>query len=659
MKQLAQKLQDGRPEVVDVSTPIVSRGVVLVQNAYSVISGGTEGSTVRAARKGLIGKARERPQQAKQMLSLLRQAGPLQAYRTATKKLDSYSPLGYSCAGFVVGIGEGVSGFSLGDKVACGGAGHSELVVVSENLCVKLDPDADLRLAAYNTLGAIALQGVRQADLRLGEACAVIGLGLLGQLTALLLKAGGIKVIGIDISREMVGLAQAHAADLAAERRDVTLPGRIDELTSGIGLDAVIITAATDSTDPVNFAGEILRPKGRVIIVGDVPTGFDREPYFYRKELDLRMSRSYGPGRYDPIYEEKGIDYPPGYVRWTERRNMEAFQDFVHRRTIDIDYLTTHVFGLDQSPAAYDLILDRTEPYLGILIEYSREPSVQKKVVIRDESLPSASDEVGIAFIGAGSYAMSHLLPNLPRENWIRRRVVMTSSGLSSRSVAERFKFEVCTSDEDDILRHEGVNTVFVATRHNTHAEYALNALRANKHVFVEKPLCLTETQLVEIEEEVAGQSTPAMLMVGFNRRFSPLTRFVRERIGPGPMLMTYRINAGSLAEDSWIKDPDVGGGRIIGEVCHFVDLLTFYNGSLPTKIQTFGMPAVVGRSDTVVINLAFQNGSVGTIAYCENGAKGLPKEYVEIHSRGEDCHPAEISGRPKSLAQEGLRERN
>ncbi len=638
MKQLAQKLKDGRMEVIKVPVPVVSRGMLLVRNAYSVISAGTEGSTVKAARKSLIGKAKERPQQARQMLDLLKQAGPVQAYRTLMKKLDSYSSLGYSSAGVVIDLGEGVSGFSIGDKVACagGGANHSEVVAVPQNLCVKLPADADLNKAAYNTLGAIALQGIRQADLRLGESCAVIGLGLLGQLTCLLLRAGGNKVIGIDIDPEMVKLAKAHTADFAALRSETGLAERIEEFAGGIGVDAVIITAATESTDPVNFAGCILKKKGKVVIVGNAPTGFEREPYYYKKELDLRMSCSYGPGRYDPVYEEKGIDYPPAYVRWTERRNMEVFQELIYSNRVDISYLTTHVFRLDEAPKAYDLIMEKGEPYVGIIIKYEEDPILKRTVSIREERPSVKIGEAAIAFIGAGSYAMSHLLPNIPKEGWIKKKSVMTASGLSSRTVAERFGFECCTSDENEILQNDTVNTVFIATRHNTHAQYVIKALSNGKRVFLEKPLCITETELKSIAELVTAQERMGnILMVGFNRRFSPLTDFIREKMGTGPMSMIYRINAGTLPPDSWIQDKETSGGRIIGEVCHFIDLLTFINGSLPEKVQVFGIPEPSGHLDTVNINIKFGNGSIGGISYFANGPKNLPKEYLEVYRAG------------------------
>lgn len=621
-------------EVLDVPTPVLGPGMILVRNHFSLISAGTEGSTVTAARKSLLGKARERPQQVMQVLDVLLQQGPVQTYRAVMKKLDAWSPLGYSCAGRVVCIAPDVSAFSVGDLVACGGlsASHAEVVAVPVHLCVKLQPAANLKKAAYNTLGAIALQGVRLADLRLGETCAVIGLGLIGQLTCLLLKASGVRVIGIDVDDRMVGIAARCCADLAVARGEAGIAERIETFSGGVGVDAVIVAAGSDSLDPVNFAGRICRKKGRVVIVGNVPTGFDRDPHYYRKELELRMSCSYGPGRYDPLYEEKGIDYPIGYVRWTEQRNMAAFQELIHSEHIDVSPLTTHEFSLEEAPQAYDLILKKGEPCLGILICYdtTREHEAEKIVLRRG----GPTDKVGIAFIGAGSYAQSHLLPNLPHDSSVTRVGVMTSTGTSARSVAERFEFGFCTSDEREILADSAVNTVFIATRHDSHADYVLKALAAGKHVFVEKPLCLSEEELEGICEAYRGGHS--QLLVGFNRRFSPLARQLKERLRPGPMAMIYRINAGKIPADSWIQDPERGGGRIVGEVCHFVDFLTFLNGSLPVEVFATALPDALNLQDTVAVQLRFANGSVGTISYLSNGSKAVPKEHIEIYKDGQ-----------------------
>jgi len=637
MKQLVQTLKDGKVQVIEVPLPVLSNGMVLVRNHYSLISPGTEGSTVRVARKSLIGKAKEKPQQVKQVIEVLKQQGPIQAYRVVRKKLDAYSPLGYSCAGKIIGVAPDVEGFVVGDLVGCGGssANHADIVAVPKNLCVKIPPDADLKKAAYNTLGAIALQGVRQADLKIGEICAVIGLGLIGQLTGLILKASGIKVIGIDIDSRMVKVAKEHCVDLAFKRNDSVLIGKIDEFTDSIGADAVIITAATKSLDPINFAGEILRKKGRVVIVGDIPTGFERET-FYRKEIELRMSCSYGPGRYDINYEEKGIDYPVGYVRWTEKRNMVAFQDLVHSEKINLDYMTTHIFNIENAPKAYDLILRREEAFLGILIKYNLEQRKLIKKIETKERLPAG--KVNIAFIGVGNYAMNYLLPNIPKDKDVVLKGVMDSSGTNARTVADKYGFEFCTSDEDDIFSNNEINTVFIATRHNSHAHYVVKGLKAGKNVVVEKPLCLRESELEKIKEVynslIRHLSSP-ILMVAFNRRFSPLAEILKEHFKKGPMAMIYRINSGYIPPDSWMQYKDIGGGRVIGEVCHFVDFLSFINGSLPEYVSATAMSDPSNMEDTVSINLKFMNGSIGTISYFSNGSRSLFKEYIEVYKSG------------------------
>jgi polar amino acid transport system substrate-binding protein len=646
MRQLTQKLKNGAMNIIEVTTPALLAGTVLVRNHYSLISAGTEGSTVKTARKGFIGKAKERPQQVKQVLDVLKQQGPVQTYRAVMKKLDAYSPLGYSCAGEVIDIGLGVTEFKVGDKVACGGltAAHAEIVCVPVRLCAKLDPNMDLSHAAYNTLGAIAMQGVRQADLRLGESCAVIGLGLLGQLTCLLLRASGVRAIGVDIDAKMVELAAKHCTDLSILRDADGAVERIAGFTGGIGCDAVIIAAASDSLDPINFAGAIARKKGRVVVVGAVPTGFDREPHFYKKELEVRMSCSYGPGRYDPTYEEHGIDYPVSHVRWTEQRNMQAFQELIRAGAVDVSYLTTHTFKLDDAPAAYDMMMARSEPFIGILIEYDTTKKNDQKSFFLSSKLKaqsSAPDEIGIGFIGAGSYAQSHLLPNLPKDSNIALKGVLTNTGTSSRSVAERFGFDFCAQVASDIIDNPDINTVFVATRHDSHAEYVLKALEAGKHVFVEKPLCLSAEELQAIIETINPsnprhlETSNPILMVGYNRRFAPLAQKIKAQFGSGPLAMTYRVNAGRIPADSWIQVPAVGGGRMVGEVCHFIDFLTWFNGSLPVSVHAAAMADPEHLSDTVILSLAFQNGSVGTIAYFANGDKRLPKERLEVFAHG------------------------
>lgn len=645
MKQLCQKLKSGEMNIVELPVPKAQAGELLVQCQYSLISAGTESSAVQTARKGFIGKAKERPEQLKQVIDTLKTHGPVQTYRAVMKKLDAYSPLGYSCAGKVVDIGRGSTVFQIGDLVACGGfsASHADFVTVPKNLCVKLKPDADLSQAAYNTLGAIAMQGIRQADLRLGETCAIIGLGLLGQLTALILRASSVRTIGIDINKNMVDIAQKNCLDVGLVRDTAGIETQCLNFSDGLGCDAVIITAGSKSLDPVNFAGAIARKKGKIVVVGAVPTGFDREPHYYKKELQLLMSCSYGPGRYDPNYEQKGIDYPAAYVRWTEQRNMQAFQRLIADGKIDVSYLTTHRFKLKDAPEAYNLILQHQEPHIGILIEYdenSQEKMLSRKITISTETADSRKrkNRIGVGFIGAGSYAMNHLIPNLMKNSRVNLRGVMTASGPSSRSVAERSGFEYATTDDNEILCDDKIDAVFIATRHDTHFQYVINALKNKKHVFVEKPLCLNVEQLSSIIDQLEDNfknNIHSMLMVGYNRRFSPAAEIVMQEIPKGTMAVTYRINAGFIPPDSWIQDSEIGGGRIIGEVCHFIDFITYLTGSNVKSIQSAAMSDPYNNNDTISIILGYQNGSIGNINYFSNGEKGLKKEAVEVFSSG------------------------
>lgn len=635
MHQLTQKLKDGETKIIEVPFPQMGPRMLLVRNHYSVISAGTEGATANSARKGLLAKAKERPEQVRQVLDVLKKQGVVQTYRAVTKKLEAYSPCGYSSAGEVLDVGSEVTGFAPGDKVACAGVGyasHAEVVAVPVNLCVRLDPAADLADAAYNTLGAIALQGVRQADLKLGENVLIIGLGLIGQIAAQLCRASGCRVIGLDVSQRAVDGASPYV-DLALSRGAAGLEQRIADFTGGAGVDAVIIAAATSSLDPVNYAGVVARRKAVVVVLGAVPTGFDRENY-YKKELALKMSCSYGPGRYDLDYEEKGLDYPVEYVRWTEKRNMEAFQQLLLAKRVDVKGLTTHQFAFADAPKAYDMIVTRSEPFTGIVLKYDVERPVQAGMVTVSKAPSFAGTSgVGVAFIGAGSYAQGNLLPNLDGVDGISRVTVLTNTGTTSRRVAERFGFASCTDREDDVFANSAVNTVFIATRHDSHAEYSIKALAHGKNVFVEKPLAMTVGELQAIE--TAYQTSGKQLLVGFNRRFAPLAVSMKKILGTGAMSMIYRVNAGKIPADTWIQDTELGGGRIIGEGCHFIDFMTWTCGSLPVKVYASALPDAAGCNDTVNITLEFANGSTGVVAYYANGSKELPKEYFEAHHAG------------------------
>lgn len=620
-------------KILEVPYPMLGKGCVLVRNHYSIISAGTEGKTVKDARLGYVGKAMARKDEVKKVINTAKTIGLMDTYKLMMNKLDAPSALGYSCAGEVIAVADDVSEFKIGDKVACAGAGavHAEIVAVAKNLCVKLEDGVALNEAAFTTLGAIALQGIRQADLRLGESCAVIGLGLIGQLTMQMLNAAGIKSIGIDIDKNMVKLAQELGASHAIERNTEGIENSIRELTKGYGVDAVIITAATSSTDPVDFAGELCRVKGKVVIVGSVPTGFKRVGY-YKKELELKMSCSYGPGRYDRNYEENGVDYPYGYVRWTENRNMQAFADLLAEKKINIAKLISHTFDFKEAPKAYQLIVDKTEAFTGVLLKYDTDKKISATVQLKNTK--AVAGKVAIGFIGAGSFAGNVLLPALKDDcSFVG---IATNRPNNARNIADKYGFNYCTGNVSELMEDATINTIFIATRHDSHAGYVMDALKHNKNVFTEKPLCLHEAELEEIKD--LYQKSKSVVMLGFNRRFSPQiikAKAFFDKLNV-PLSINYRINAGTIAADHWVHDKNVGGGRIIGEVCHFIDLLTFITGSKVKSLSANAMQDAKHLTDTLVINFQFENGSIGTISYFSNGNKNLDKEYLEIFGAGQ-----------------------
>lgn len=638
MLQLTQNLKSGKMEIVEVPIPAMDKGTILVRNHYSVISAGTEGGKVLTARKGYLGKAKEKPEQVKQVMETLKKEGISSTYKKVMNKLDALTPLGYSTAGEVIGVGKDISKFRVGDKVACAGAdiaNHAEVVAVPENLAVKIPDNVLLKDAAYTTIASIAMQGVRQADLRLGENCVVIGLGLLGQLTIQMLKSSGIKVAGIDVNPDMVALAKTSGADIVFTRGDDKEEQAIINMSDGFGVDVVIITAATSSLDPVELAGRLCRSKGKVVIVGAVPTGFSRDVY-YKKELEVRMATSYGPGRYNPNYEEKGLDYPIGYVRWTENRNMQAFLQLSSEGKIDLSFLTTHSFPFKKALDAYALIVNKSEPFVGIVLEYDVENEVSKSVLSSPKVF--SKEDINLGFIGAGTFAQNSLLPHIRNANMV---AVSTHLGHTTKTVADKYSFSIATCNSDSIVNNKDVNTIFIATRHDLHAEYVIKAIKAGKNVFVEKPLCMNEEELEEIRELYSINLTNDNLMhnrvmVGFNRRFSPHIQKIKKLFDDNqPKAINYRINAGMIPFDHWIQDKEVGGGRIIGEVCHFVDLAMFIAGSFPDSLNANAMIDPRGLLDTLIINMSFENGSIANVSYFANGSKELKKERLEVFSNG------------------------
>ncbi|MBI5464791.1 MAG: bi-domain-containing oxidoreductase, partial [Ignavibacteriales bacterium] len=635
MKQVVQHNKTGNIEVQNVPPPVVKAGHILVQTHCSVISAGTERASVAKRSSSLLQQARKNPELVAKVLDQVRQHGLLASYRRVQGVLTAWSALGYSVSGVAVAVGDGVDGVRSGDRVACAGAGyasHAEFVLIPKNLCVKIPNNVTFEEAAYTTIGSIALQGVRQAAPTLGETVAVIGLGLIGQITIQLLKANGCSVVGIDIDKRSVALAKESGADVAIERAKDVQSG-IRSFTRGVGVDAVIITAATSSNDPVQLAGELCRERGRVVLVGDVGLALPRGPY-YTKELDFKLSRSYGPGRYDVEYEERGHDYPIGHVRWTERRNMAEVLRLISGKNLKLDLLTTHRFAVDEAKKAYALIAskEKRERYVGVLLTYDA-PNLQTPTKRKASKEGGAGEPMKVGFVGAGSFAQAQLLPHLKKVAGISLEGVCTGNGLNSANVARTFGFSFATANAEEIFQHESIGTVFIAARHNLHAPFVVKSLTAGKCVFVEKPLALNDDELSSIIKTYSSKSG-ASLMVGFNRRFSPDAIRAKEFFGDavGPFTFLYRVNAGYIPNAHWTKDPVEGGGRIIGEVCHFVDLMQFFCGSVPVRIfaERLGpSPTHAPDDDSAAMTIRFNDGSVGTILYEANSASHLPKEYV------------------------------
>jgi polar amino acid transport system substrate-binding protein len=629
MKQLVQDFKTGEIKLVDVPPPAAAPGCVLVRNAFSLVSAGTEKATVAMAQASLVGKARLRPDLAKQVLGTLKREGIGATLRKVQSRLDQWKQLGYSSAGTILEVGEGVTGFAVGDRVACAGqdyASHAEVVLIPQNLCTRLPEGVALEHAAFSTLGAIALQGVRQSDARVGEVVAVIGLGLVGQLTVQILKAAGCVVFGIDVSEAACALAKTCGCDAIAVRPRDDVERIAAKVSNEFGVDAVIITASAPTNDPIELAGRICRERGCVVMVGVTGMEVPRDIY-YRKELDFRLSRSYGPGRYDPLYEEQGVDYPIGYVRWTEGRNMEAFAQLLAAKRIDVAALTTHTFPVDDGPKAYELITGKTgERVVGVLIHYP--PTVERARVTVPAVSAASARAVVLGVIGAGNYAQGVLLPLFKASADVTLRTICTATGVKAQKAKEKFGFETCATDWREVIADTAINTVLVATRHDLHAPIVCEALKAGKAVFVEKPLCLRGEQLDEIVK-VINQTGNARLLVGFNRRFAPFAAETRKL--SGPLVMRYRISVMPLPREHWVNNPDIGGGRILGEVCHFVDFLQFVARSRTVSVFAQGFGA-----DNVQVALRFADGSVGAVDYFSVADAALEKEYFEAFGGGQ-----------------------
>jgi predicted dehydrogenase/threonine dehydrogenase-like Zn-dependent dehydrogenase len=662
MKQLFQDARSAEVSLVEVPVPKTLPGCVLVRTAASLVSAGTERASTEFASKNLFQKARMRPDLVRDVLNKLSRDGLLATISSVRRRLDQPSALGYSSAGTVVAVGEGVVDLNPGDRVACAGAGHAvhaEFACIPRLLAARVPSDqTTFEEAAFTTLGSVALHGVRTAEARLGEVVAVIGLGLLGQLTVQILKAAGCCVVGMDISSERAQLAHSLGAD-AVSSSDSEFQDLCRRHSAGYGADSVIIAAQSSSNDPVNLAGTIARNRAVIVAVGTVAMDIPRRT-FYEKELDFRVSRSYGPGRYDVAYEQKGIDYPIGYVRWTETRNMDAFLRLLAESKINLSPLITHRFPIAGAHSAYELITGKLhEPFLGVLITYAPDADVSRQInlstaIDRTELQHRSSNAaVRVGLLGAGNFAMRTLLPAMKAHAGTEMITAAAATGAHARHAANKFAFRSCATDDHEVLADPHINTVAIATRHHLHAQQVIAALRAGKHVFCEKPLCLNEAELRNIVAEHKAHGNRFVLMVGFNRRFSPfairLKNFLRDI--HEPLAIHYRVNAGFLPADHWLNDPEQGGGRIIGEVCHFVDFLSFLTNSpvVHAEIRSLSNPGEYSN-DNVECSLRFADGSLGTITYLANGNPGYSKERIEVFGGGsvavlEDFRRLELVG--------------
>ena len=675
MKQLLQDARTGELNVTEVPAPQLLPGCVIVRTAVSLVSAGTERASAEFARKNLLAKAKSRPDLVRDVLAKLQRDGLAATMGTVRRRLDQPQSVGYSSAGTVIAVGDGVADVAVGERVACAGAGyavHGEFACIPRLLVAKIPatPPASaaqhkegredhavpfpvsFEQAAFSTVGAICLHGIRTAQVSLGDTVAVIGLGLLGQITVQLLKAAGCRAFGMDLVEQRAHLAIQDGCDAAAtdsyEFRDLCF-----QKTAGKGVDSVLITAETPSSDPVNLAAEVARDRAIVCAVGTVGMELQRKLY-YEKELDFRVSRSYGPGRYDVAYEQKGRDYPIGHVRWTETRNMEVFLRFLAEGKLNLSPLITHRFPIEQATHAYDLIMGRAgEPSLAVLLTYPEAetyapPHLLERIAIA--TAPSTASRkqsaVGLGALGAGNFAQNTLLPALKAIPEVAFVGVANATGPRSRSAAEKFGFAYCSNSEDEILEDPKVNAVLIATRHHLHSRQVLAAIHADKSVFCEKPLCLMESELASLVRDASKfassperTATPTpLLMVGFNRRFAPMAVQLKNFLSEihEPLSMHYRVNAGYIPADHWVNDPEQGGGRILGEVCHFVDFLCFLAGACPIEVQaqSVGNP---GRysADNIVAQLKFPNGTIGTITYMANGDKSVSKERLEVFGGG------------------------
>lgn len=661
MKALLEDMKSGEVAMYEVPAPEIMPGGVLVRTAFSAISAGTEKVKIESGKKSLLGKAMARPDLVKQVIDSAKVNGVKAAWQKVQARLDTLSTMGYSCSGYVIGVGEGVTGFKIGDRVACAGAGyanHCEINCIPKNLVANVPDNVSLDAAALTTIGAIAMQGVRQANVTFGETVAVIGAGLVGVLAIQILRAAGCRVIAIDLSRERVEKAASLGAHLGLSSADSNLEIAIHTFSRN-GVDAAIITAATKSAEPVELAAKLLRDRGRIAIVGDVGMGVSRGN-MYMKELSLLMSRSYGPGRYDPQYEEGGCDYPIGYVRWTEKRNMEAFLDLISCGSLNVEPLLANRYPVEEGGKAYvDL---KTGIYTGIIDYHASANVISTSVLLNAPraAQPRPLDKVRIGCLGAGGFARGVIFPHLRALKQVVFESVATNSGVAAESARKGFGFRVAETPSE-LLSNSDVDAAFIITRHDSHAAYVCSALEQGKAVFVEKPLAVSQEQLERVKAVYTGlmeQGKTPFLMVGFNRRFAPLTTKLNEFFEnrSEPMMVHIRCNAGFIPRNSWIQS-EKGGGRIVGELCHFVDWARAVIRKPVKSVAASALPDS-GRynQDNVSVILNYDDGSIANIIYLSNGDRAVSKEYFEVFCEGkiarlDDFRALHLSSKGKTIS--------
>ncbi|MGH9471618.1 MAG: bi-domain-containing oxidoreductase [Terriglobales bacterium] len=638
MFQVTDNYWSGEVKLEEVPAPIPRPGTVLVRSVYSLISAGTERMKVQQAQMSLVGKARARPDQLRKVRSTVQQEGLLNTVQKVMSRLKAPVPLGYSLAGTVEALGADAGQFRVGDRVACGGssANHAHFNVVPVNLCVPVPNGVSLDHAAFTTVGAIAMHAVRQTQAQFGELVVVVGLGLVGLLCLQMLRELGCIVVGVDLEPARLELASTMGAVFASRPDAGALHQQVRALSAGLGADAVLLAASADSADPVLLAGDLLRDRGRLVDVGKARLELPWE-VFYDKELELRMARSYGPGRYDPSYEEQGVDYPVGYVRWTERRNMACFLDMVAAGKLNLKPMISHEYEFNHATDAYATLMN-DHGALGIVLRYDRQPDPAPHTYLRlPRSQRASASPVQIGVIGAGNFCKSMLLPRLRRLPQVNLAAVCAATGLSAADTARRFGFALSTTRFDDVLADPAVTSVVIATRHHLHAPMATSALEAGKSVFVEKPLATTPDDLERVL--TAAATAPGLLMVGYNRRFAPLVRRLRAWMANyrQPWIVDYRVNAGSLPANHWFRDPSQGGGRLLSELCHFVDTALYLCDSPPVEVSAAGAPptAAIPADEHAVYSIRFASGSIATIIYTGEGDLAAGKERLEVIGNG------------------------